>query len=179
MTTPDGTIDNVRVAVGGKVWKAPLGTLAPTTATATVTGYTNLGYLSEDGFTEADDVDTEEITAWQNGTLVRRVITSQAKTFEFVCIESTPAVMELRHPGSTVAGGALAVKALKSGIYFALVFDVIDGATHLRIVAPKCEVTDFEDIEYQNGEAIGYGVTVTVYPDADGVVIYKYSDAWV
>ncbi len=173
--------ENVRVAVNGSIYRANTGTAAPADATtAWGAGWVDLGYISEDGFTEADDVDTEDITAWQNGTLVRRVISSQEKTFEFVCIESKTEVLELRHPGSDVSAGAMAVKPLTSGLSFALGFDVVDGSVLTRIVAPRCEVSDFEDIEYQTGEPIGYGVTVTVFPDATNTLVYKYSNsaAW-
>jgi hypothetical protein len=173
--------ENVLVAVTGSVYVGSTAVALPTNSTsAPALGFTELGYLSEDGFTEATDVDSDEIVAWQNGTVVRRTITSQAKTFEFMLIETKSSVLEFVRPGSTVAGStgaySMAVKAITAERK-ALIFDILDGDVHLRKIVPNCEITDFGDIEYKNGEPIGYPVTVTAYPDDTDTVYYEYTDA--
>jgi hypothetical protein len=172
--------ENVLVAVGGTVWVDDAnGASLPTDATSSPTGFGELGYLSEDGFTEATDVDSDEIVAWQNGTVVRRTITSQAKTFELMMIETNAEVLEFVRPGSTLTGTAanytMEVVAI-SPIRKAVIFDILDGTRRIRKVVPNCEITDFGDVEYKNGEPIGYPVTVTAYPDDTSVVYYEYSD---
>lgn len=172
---------NSSVAVNGGVRTALLGTTAPTDATASyAAGWEELGFLHEDGVTEATDVDTEELFAWQGGTLLRRVITSQTTTFAFRCVEVKKATLELRYPGSTVTAGALEVKALESGHIFAFAFDYEDGPTKVRTIVPRAEVSEFEDIEYVSGELVSLGVTLACYPDASGTIMYKYSNsaAW-
>jgi hypothetical protein len=68
---------NVEVAVTGAVYLAPLGTTLPTDSDTPLDGaFQNVGYLSEDGITETPEEDTTEIQAWQNGDIVRRVLTS-------------------------------------------------------------------------------------------------------
>jgi hypothetical protein len=174
---------NVRVAVTGAVYAAAAGATLPTTSSAAPdAAFKDLGYLDEDGITEATDVDQEEITAWQNGTVLRRTITSQAKTFEFTLTETKADVLEFVYPGSTVTGAgpyAMEVGPVTS-VRRALIIDVIDDTIEHRLVIPNCEITDFGDIEYKNGEAIKYPVTLTAYPDSSDVVVYKYSDdaAW-
>lgn len=172
--------ENVLVAVTGSVYVGSTELTTPTdSTTAPNVGFLELGYLSEDGITEATDVDSDEIVAWQNGTVVRRTITSQAKTFEFTMIETRQAVLEFVRPGSAITGSTGAytqeVGAISS-VRKALIFDILDGTTHLRKVVPNCEITDFGDIEYANGEPIGYPVTVTAYPDDSDVVYYEYTD---
>jgi hypothetical protein len=173
--------ENVLVAVTGAVYVGATTTPLPTTSVASLNaGFKDLGYLGEDGFTEGLDVDSDEITAWQNGTVVRRTITKQSKTFELNLIETKQSVLEFVRPGSTLAGtsGAysMAVKAITAARK-ALVFDILDGDVHLRKVVPNCEITDFGEVEYKNGQAIGYTVTVTAYPDDTDTVMYEYSDA--
>ena len=173
--------ENVLVAVTGSVYVGATSDTLPTNSTSSPhANFKDLGYLSEDGFTEATDVDSDEIVAWQNGTVVRRTITSQAKTFEFTLIETKEAVLEFVRPGSTLGGtsGAysMEVKAVTAARR-ALIFDILDGDVHLRKVVPNAEITDFGDIEYQNGEPIGYPVTITAYPDDTDTVMYEYSDA--
>jgi hypothetical protein len=172
--------DNVLVAVGGTVWVTDAtGATLPTTATAAPSGFDELGYLSEDGFTEGTDVDTDSIVAWQNGTEVRKTISSQSKTFELTMIETKAEVLEFVRPGSTLTGTtadySMEVKAI-APVRKAMIFDILDGDNTLRKVIPNCEITDFGDIEYQNGEPIGYPVTVTAYPDDTEVLYYEYKD---
>jgi hypothetical protein len=174
---------NVRVAVTGAVYAAAAGATLPTDATTSPdAAFKDLGYLDEDGITEALDVDQDEITGWQNGTVLRRTITSQAKTFEFTLAETKADVLEFVHPGSTITGAGpydLEVGPVTS-INKALVIDIVDDTVLTRLVIPNCEITDFGDIEYKNGEALKYPVTVTAYPDSSDVVVYKYSNdtAW-
>ena len=172
--------ERVLVAVTGSVYVGDITDTLPTNSTSAPSGFADLGYLSEDGFTEATDVDSDEIVAWQNGTVVRRTITSQAKTYEFTLIETKAAVLELVRPGSDLAGSAgaysMAVKAI-TAMRRAFIFDILDGDVHLRKIVPNAEITDFGDIEYKNGEPISYPITITAYPDDTDTVMYEYSDA--
>jgi hypothetical protein len=52
----------------------------------------------------------------------------------------------------------------------------VDGDVDIRIVIPDGQVTERGDVTYANGEAIGYDVTVTAYPDDSGVKAYIYRD---
>ncbi len=164
---------NVIVAGTGNAYTSTVGNTGPG-ATGGWGGWRDLGYLSDDGITEADDIDSDDIIAWQGSTLIRRVITGSSKSFEFTCIEHNTASLALRHPGSPNSGGTVTVKAPVSGLLFAFGFDIIDGANHLRVVAPRCEVTDMEDVEYTAGDAVGLGVTISAYPDAAGTIMFKY-----
>lgn len=172
--------DNVRVALTGAVYTAPKGTAQPSDATASwPTGWVDLGWISEDGVTEAYDDNVAEIKAWQGGTTVRRVISSSIATLQFTCIETKPAVVEAFHKGSTVTAGRLDVYA-PTADERSFGLDVVDGDTHLRLLIPRGEVSDRGDVVYKSDEAVGYDMTVTAYPDDTGLVLVKLSDdvAW-
>jgi len=66
--------DNVRVAVTGAVYVGPTSATAPSSSSSVLTGFTDLGYVSADGITETIDKTTSQIRAWQNGALVREVV---------------------------------------------------------------------------------------------------------
>jgi hypothetical protein len=172
---------NVRVALSGAVYSAPLLTAQPTTPSETwPVGWVDLGYISEDGVTEAYSDDSEVIKAWQGGATVRTVITSTEATFAFTCLETRKDVWETYHKGSLLTDdGATATMQVRNATAAERMFgfDVIDGTNHVRIVVARGEVSERGEIVYRNNEPVGYELTITAYPNADGVTAIKMSDA--
>ncbi|GGV54211.1 hypothetical protein [Streptomyces spectabilis] len=174
----------VRVAITGAAYVAPPKSKLPTDSTSGWdAAFVDIGWISDDGITEANSTDASEIKGWQGGQTVRKVISSSEMTFQFTAIETNKTVLELYHKGSKVATASgksvLAIKA-PGPDRRSFGFDVIDGNSHIRIVVPDGEVTETGDITYKGDEAIAYELTITAYPGADGTVAYKYSDdpAW-
>lgn len=172
------TASNVKVGVTGSVWVGPTSATAPTSATTTLTGFTELGYVSADGLEEARDRSTNQIRGWQNGDLIREVVTESTATFKFMLLETTKAVIELFY-GSAVSGtgasAAIAVNPGATGGKKSFVFNTVDGASVHRTYVASGEVLSVEAVKSANGETIGYGVTVTAYPDSSGVAFTKFS----
>ena len=143
-------------------------------------GFVGLGYVSEDGVTESYDDTIEDIIAWQNATVVRSTTTESKATLQMTLIETKGEVLELFHKGSAVevvSAGQWKIDVLApSPDPRAFVLDVIDGSKHLRIYVANGEVTERGEIVYANGEAVGYDITITCYPDSDSVVLTKFSD---
>lgn len=172
------TAENVRVAVTGAIYGAPSGTTLPTAVDTEPDGaFEELGYVSEDGVTQAIGSERNEIKAWQNGDVVRKVQTSHDVTYQLAFLETTPAVLEAYYGNYDDSGGAgEAVVELRgdSGTRQAWILNVLDGDNKQRVVIPDGEVTDQGDVVYVNGEAIQYDVTITAYPDENGVKAYLY-----
>ncbi|MGH3878067.1 MAG: hypothetical protein ACRDSK_13640 [Actinophytocola sp.] len=171
----------VRVAITGSAYVAPVGSTAPTNSTTAVAAaYTDLGFVSEDGVTEAYEDETTDIKAWQNGAIVRSVISGSKATLKFKLIETRGEALELYHKGSTVAVvGASSWKIDVKGAQAdprALVIDVIDGTKHIRIYASNAEVSERGEIQYVGTDAVAYDLTLTVYPDSNDVLLTKFSD---
>lgn len=168
--------DNVRVGLTGAVYTAPIGTTAPTDSSSSfAAGWEDLGWIDENGVTESYSDNVKEIKGWQGGATVRRVISSSEATLKFTAIESNPLVLELYHKGDTVGSNKIEVHA-PTPDERAFAIDVIDGANHLRLYVPRGEVTERGDIVYKSDDAVAYELTVTCYPDADGLVLVKFSD---
>ena len=75
-------------AVGGAISNAVLveGLTIPTSTSAALTGFNNLGYVSEDGVTNSNSPASEDIKAW-GGDTVLNTQTEKADTFAFKLIE--------------------------------------------------------------------------------------------
>jgi hypothetical protein len=165
--------DNVRVAVTGAVYVGATSAAAPTGSASTLTGFTDLGYVSADGITETIDKTTSQIRAWQNGALVREVVSEGTYSVAMTFIETNQDVLEL-YFGTTITDGELNGDPTLSGGRKSFVIDVVDGAIVERTYIPAGEITAVGERTLASGEAIGYAVTVTAYADASNVTFKKW-----
>lgn len=167
--------------VGGGVWVAPLGTVLPTDATTALNAaFKPLGYVSEDGLTNADSIETETIRAW-GGDTVATPETGRTDTFGLTLLEILNVdVLKFVYGPDNVTGTSLdtgiTVKA-DSGEHpaVALVFEMIlRGNVLKRIVVPNGTITQREDVVYVDNDVTGYGVTINAAPASTGVTHYEY-----
>lgn len=167
-----GTAANVLVGADGGVSGAPLETDLPTTAEDVLdVAFADLGFISDDGLTEAIGRSTSKIKNWKGDT-VREVMTEHTLTYTFTMIETNDDT-EAAFYGGDPADGISATQGLRQS----WVFDVFDGDITIRVVVPDGQVTDTGDVNYKNDQAIAYKVTVTAYPDTGGKKAYHYKTA--
>lgn len=166
---------NVRVGTTGAIYVAATSATAPTGATATLTGFTELGYVSSDGVTETRDRSTNQIRAWQNSDLIREVVTEATATFSAMLLETTSDVLEAYY-GATLdpVDGSFEVNPGTTGGVRSFVIDLIDGTDAIRTYIPRGEILSVGEQVYQNGEPVGYEVTITATVGADGYAFKKF-----
>lgn len=166
---------NVVVAATGAVYRAPTGTTLPTSADAEVgSEFGDLGYISEDGVAETIDEQVTTITAWQNADVVRKIQTSHDVTYAFTALETNAEVLETFY-GHHVAG-VTEVRGTP-GVRGVWVLDFIDGDTrHVRVVLPDAQVTARGQVTHNRQGPASYPITLTAYPDTEGVKAYIYVD---
>ena len=170
--------------VSGAVWVAPIGTTLPTDATTAIdtTKYTCLGYVSEDGLSNNNEMDVSEIKAW-GGVTVYRSLTGLDDTFSLALIESENAdVLKNVYGDSNVtadADGNLTINVKAEDPQEKVwVFDLaLRGGRAKRIVIKDGAVTAREEITYNDSDAIAYGITVSAYPDSNGNTHVEYLEA--
>lgn len=159
--------DNVLVGVTGAIYKAPAGTTLPTSAYAALdVAFKELGFVTEEGVTEAQSTQVTNLRAWQNGTVVRKVQTEHDVTYQFTLMETNPEALEAYYGNYATAsgGGKVEINAAKMPRE-CWVVDVIDDESKVRIVIPAGEVTTKGQVAYVNGNAATYSITLTAYED--------------
>ena len=166
--------------VGGAIYVAEVGTALPKDATTDLDqAFKSLGYVSEDGLTNANSPDSEKIKAW-GGDTVLVVSTEKADTFDFTLIESINVdVLKTVYGKDNVEGDletGITLKAnakpLTTNSY--VIDMILKGNVLKRVVIANGDISAVGDIEYSDGDAIGFPLTVEALPDKEGNTHYEY-----
>lgn len=173
----DGNASNILVGVVGGIFRGPDSATLPTEVAASVesalvaAGFAKAGYASTEGVTQAIGTSTSKIIAW-GGDNVRTVQTEHDLTYAFTPIEHNEETLKLYYgEGATanlveINGEMLPVQKF--------VIPVRDGSKRIVICIPRGQVTERGDVQYYGEDAAGLPVTVTCYPDENGVKAYLY-----
>lgn len=177
------TVSNVSTGkpnVAGAIFCAPLETTLPTdTTTSLDVAFKAMGYASEDGVTNTNSPEVDNIKAW-GGDTVLTAQTAKEDTWKVKLIEVlNEDVLKVIYGSANVTG------TLSSGLTVGATSDeatenswVIDMVmrdnTAKRVVLPKASITEVGDIVYKDDEVTGYEITLTAMPDANGKTHYEY-----
>ena len=177
------TVANVSAGkplIGGAFYIAPIGTALPTATTAALNeAFVALGYISEDGLTNSNSPESDNIRAW-GGDTVLTITTEKQDTFSCTFIESLNInVLKMIYGTDNVTGSlsaGITVKANSADLdEWSIVCDMtLRGGVAKRIVIPKGKVTEIGEISYTDNDAIGYEATITAMPDTQGNTHYEY-----
>lgn len=164
--------------IGGAIFVADIGATLPTNPTSDLVGFTGLGYVSEDGLTNMNDMTINDIHAW-GGDLVLTTLEEKTDAFQFTLIEVLnrdvlKVIYGDENVGVTnnVIGVTVNSEELPEKSW---VFDMIMRENRLkRIVVPRARVTEIGDVVYTDNDAVGYEITITAMPDVNGNTHYEY-----
>lgn len=168
-------------AIGGSIYveSAPTSTL-PTNATSTPTGFTCVGFISEEGLVNANTFDNTPIKDW-GGYTVGNVSSNFADNFRFTMIESkNKDVLDEIYGEENVTGTALstgisvAVKPITYAKKKWYVDMIMDGNVLKRICLPAAAIIERQEIVYNATDPVAYGVTLGCSPDGSGNTHYEY-----
>lgn len=168
--------DNIRIYGDDNsgVFVAAVGVAAPIGFAVPGVGFTELGWLSEDGVDLDRKEDVAEFKAWQGGTLVRKKTTSVDDTFKFQCLEEQAVTLGLYYKGAVAtAGSGFATYAITNQSVSderSWLIDFKDDAHSKRYLIPTGEVTERAEIPHKNSDLTLYEFTVSIYGDYSVIV---------
>ena len=177
-----GNVTAAKPKVGGAIYYGPLTATLPDDTTDTLTGFTELGYASEDGLTNSVNPESDAIKAW-GGDTVLTLLTAREDTFGVTLIEALEDdVLKLVFGDTNVSGSlstGISVSANSKDLEsHAFVIDmVLKNNTAKRIVIPIGKVTEVGEITYSDSDAVGYELTITCLADSSGNTHYEYIKA--
>lgn len=166
--------------ISGAVYVAPMTATLPTDASAALgSDFVCLGYVSEDGLENNNDMSVSAIKAW-GGMIVYRSLEELDDNFVLKLLESENVdVLKTVYGDSNVtvnSDGDIAINIKADDPQEKIwVFELaLRGGKAKRIVIPDGAITAREAITYNDSDAVGYGITVSAYPDANGSTHKEY-----
>ena len=166
--------------INGAVFRAPIGTTLPTTATEALNpAFANVGYISDAGVVNSNSPSSNNIKAW-GGDVVLVTLEEKPDTFQFTMIEAKNVeVMKAVYGDENVSGD------LATGIHVAanstlqpncswVIDQRLRDGTYKRIVLPDAGINAVGDITYADSAAVGYQTTLACLPDSTGNTHHEY-----
>ena len=178
-------VDNVSAGepkVAGAIYRGPLTAILPTSAlTDLPADFETLGYISEDGYSNANSRESSPTKDW-SGATIADLQSDKTDTFKYKMLEVLKEVVNKEIFGDDNVSGSLDTEMVakanaKELPEHAYVIDILlKGGYIRRTVIPKGKVKEVAEITYKKNELIGYEVTVSAYPsDAEGNTHFEYT----
>lgn len=174
----------------GAILSAPLGTAIPDLTDITKDGvsynsaFTGNEYVSEDGLTLTPTMNTTDIKDW-SGATVRKLISSFDGTLGWTMISTNESQMKLTFGDKYVTSKAATTthgNQVKAALGAHLpdpktwLFLMKDGDARMVIAVPNGQITELSEVTFNSTNAVGWGVTLSTYPDENGHNAYILTD---
>jgi hypothetical protein len=169
----------------GPILSAPRGTALPAAISDTLDpAFADSGYVSEDGLTLTPERSTEVVRDW-SGSVVRELLTEFAARLAWSHLETNEQSLKnymgddnVTVTAATSTEGKRITALLRSSEMprKSWTFKMKDGDARVLIVVPDGQVSETGEVSFVKSSAVTWPVTLTTYPDADGVNVYIYLD---
>ena len=163
---------------GGYCFVAPLGATLPTYySTALPSAYKCLGFISEDGYVETVDSDSEDITD-MNGDLMDSPQTSRVESATLTLAEIKAMTLKLMYGDENVTdkAGVITVKhnGNSSGTWAVVLELLLKNNRKWRKVVPLFQCSELGDMTLAVGELAARELTAKYLTDESGNTCYDY-----
>lgn len=139
-------------------------------------GWTPVGFISEDGVTEANERDTEKVKAW-GGDTIRVLQNEHTQTFTFSFYElGNPEVLKLIYGDDNVTvgdDGAVEITQNSKVLpHKSFCIEVLDGDKKIRKFIPDGQITETGELQMTHSAVMGIEATVEAFADSKGNKVY-------
>jgi hypothetical protein len=170
------TASEIRIGASGTLYIAPSGTAGPANVGAAWTGFTQLGYATEDGVKLTRSMDTEQVKAWQAISPLRYLITGVSLQAAFSMMQMDKDSLPLWLGGGTITtqgGGSFRYDISSVPTVDERVFGVewLDGSLIYRFVMGRCMVTEGGEATIGRSAAIELPLTISAMTPSSGSVL--------
>ena len=182
-TNNEAYVSTGKPKVGGAVFVGATSLTPPTDAvTALPAGFAGMGYISEDGVTQSQEVNSEEVKAWGGNTvLVTEDDKSETWKLTFIEMMNINVLKEIygedNVTGTLTAGIAIASGTDAHAQRCWVIDTILKGSVLKRTVIPKGVITEIGDVVYNDTDPVGYPVTIKATSDSGGKDHYEYLKA--
>ena len=163
---------------GGYIFVAPVGTTLPTDySTALPTAYKCLGFISEDGYVETVDSDSEDLVD-MNGDLMDSPQTSRVESAQLTLAEIKAMTLKLMYGDENVTdkAGVITVKhnGNSNGTWVVVLDLLLKNNRKWRKVVPLFQCSELDDLTLAVGELAARALTAKYLTDETGNTCYDY-----
>lgn len=171
-------VSSAKGVKGGYIFTAPAGTELPTDyKTALSAAWKCLGYISEDGYVETLDTDSEDIKD-MNGDLMASPQTSRVESAQLTLAEIKAATLKVMYGSDNVKDeeGMITVKhnGNSDETWSAVLELVLKDRRRWRKVVPNAQSSELDDLTLAVGELAARALTVKYLTDDAGNTCYDY-----
>jgi phage tail protein X len=137
------------------------------------------GWCDQKGLAIKTNVSSNDTKGFGSLATLRTIVTDAKKTIELTFLEHNAvsiAVYNSLPLGSVVADGSGYFRVINGSpqtTQYAALFDVVDGANHMRYFAPQVQNITPGDLVVGAGQIINRPISLTLYPDALGNTLYE------
>ena len=166
---------------GGYIYTAPVGTTLPTDIkTSLDTKFKTLGFISEDGFAETIEEDTDDLVD-MNGDVMDTTNSNRVESATVTFAEIKAGTLKAMYGEDNVTdtNGLITVKHnSNSHSSFAYVLElVLKDGRRWRKVIPQAKTTELGDMTVSSSELCAREVTLKYITDEDGNTSYDYIES--
>lgn len=171
-------VSSTKGVMGGYIFVAPVGTPLPTDFTTQLDShFVNLGYISEDGYAESIDSDSNEIND-MNGSLIDSTLTSRAEGAQLTLAEIKALTLKVMYGEDNVTDADGMITVLHNGnstSTWAVVLElVLKNGRRWRKVVPQAKSSELDTLTLATSELAGRALTWKYLTDEAGNTCYDY-----
>lgn len=180
-TNATENVSSAKGLKGGYIFSAPLGTTLPTDIkTALHSDFACLGFISEDGYEESVEEDSNDIVD-MNGDLMDSSHSNRVESAQVTFAEIKESTLKRQYGTNNVTdkNGIITVKHNSdSHPSFSYVLElVLKNGRRWRKVVPKGQSSELDSLKIASSDLCQRPITIKYLTDADGNTCYDYIES--